>query len=207
MSEVNVYSDLVFVDYPDDKPTDLDDTKNWADKDEEDGGLPDAGGEDERFFEDDSDSDDDGSRLMRLETVGTGVPVCVLAESGSDLDLTEGERCRSAVTATCVKLKIYDDEDDYDKHNDSHFAPVSLFPMFMGLMSFAGKVVAVEKNPEREDVSADYRLVIETYEMTLTVFANFKGKIRPGNIMSGVAAFTGVVKRVAAAPQATETGE
>lgn len=157
-------------------------------------------------FSDYNDGDESG-KLASLETAGEyNVPVNVYAEDKTDFTLLPGEACTAEVIGIGSGIQAYESEEAY-LDSWEHAAPVSLIPI--GTFShdgksdfeqspdilFTGKVVETEIDPDAEPHEPNFRIVVETLDMTLTVYARYNGKIEPGYTVQGHAWLFGDVTR------------
>ncbi len=137
------------------------------------------------------------SRLFRMETCGSDIPVNIYAEPGSDPDLKEGDICTADICGVCYDLEIYPDEDAYYA-SKTPFAAISMVPV--GVFSsegnadkesahiiFSGKVFEAEKDPKAGEGEINYCLRTESLEMEINVFTCFDGEIKTGSIIHGTA--------------------
>ena len=145
---------------------------------------------------------DEQGTLARMETTGeeAGVPLNILAVEGSDFDLAEGVVCELDLYGLADDLKVYEDEDAYGEV-EKFFAPLHMIPAgafpkpedegeeYVGapIISFSGRVEALERDEEAPADQPNYSLTVTTYGLEFTLFTHFDGEIKEGNIVAGEA--------------------
>ena len=147
--------------------------------------------------------------MARVETSEEQIPVNIFMEPESDFSLREGDPCETDVYGVSRDLKAYPTEEAYYNTSENKLAAKALIPSGTfpfdpeandtfkqsPWIIFSGKVLYAEKNPEPDGKAPDYFLAVETFDMTLLVYAACKDEIEEDYIVSGTAWIFGVLKK------------
>ncbi len=153
-------------------------------------------------------SDYEDSKIARLETTESEVPVNIYAEPDSDFNLQEDDLCSVEILGVGSEIEFYEDEDDFQKAN-TQLASISMIPM--GTFSlhdddnfqesphiiFTGKILDVEMNPDADEDEPNCCALVETLEMLVNVYFRAESSITAGGILHGVAWLCGDILRKA----------
>ena len=152
-------------------------------------------------------ADCEDGQMARLETAGSGIPVNVFAEDGTDFDLQDGESCCVDLCGIGSQVDVYSTEEALDA-SGCRMAVPSMIPMGTfppkgteddfeesAHILFVGKVLEVDTDPEANENQPNYCLKVETLEMTLLLYLRYEGPIKTGCILHGVAWLFGPITR------------
>ncbi len=164
----------------------------------------------------------DGDQMARLKTIDMEIPLNVLADEDSDMELREGDVCDVEVNGFCAsdETYYYETEEDFLK-TDTKMDSKSLIPMGVfpaadvqcdidcdvecdincpeeedASVLLTGKITEVERDTEFSDDGEEiYQIKLDTLEMNVTLFLDADYEIKTGGIIRGTAMLFGDIKK------------